>query len=58
MATVSFSSNTYQFVEGIGAANLSVIREGNEENLAVVLVASENSQGTASGIMSNNDNNC
>lgn len=46
---MSFSSNTYRFAESIGTAEVLLTRSGNEDNLAIVLVATDDFQGTASG---------
>ena len=49
MATVSFTSATYQYDEGAGDVQLTITRSGNIESKAIVLVASDNFQGTAAG---------
>ena len=49
MATVSFSSATYQYEEGAGDVQITVTRSGNIESKAIVLVASDDFQGTAAG---------
>lgn len=49
MATVSFSSATYQYDEGAGDVQITVTRSGNIASEAIVLVASDNFQGTATG---------
>ena len=50
VATVGFSSDSYRYNEATGRAQVNVKRSGNEDTLAVVLVASDSSQGTATGI--------
>ena len=49
MATVSFSAATYTIEENGGMISISVIRGGDTERLAAVLVATEIFQGSASG---------
>ena len=49
VATVSFSSATYQFGEGTEDVQITITRSGNIESTAVVLVASDTFQGTAAG---------
>ena len=49
VATVSFSSATYEYDEGVGDVQIIVTRSGNIESKATVLVASDNFQGTAAG---------
>ena len=49
VATVSFSSTIYKYAEGTGGAQVTVTRSGNTEAIAIVLVASDNFQGTAAG---------
>ena len=49
MATVSFSSASYEFDESAGDVQITVTRSGNTESNATVLVASDNFQGTAAG---------
>ena len=49
VATVSFSSATYQFGESAGDVQIIVTRSGNIKTTAVVLVASDTFQGTAAG---------
>ena len=50
VAIVSFSRAVYSVEENIRLVTISVMRSGDTERLAVVLVASENT-GTASGII-------
>ena len=50
VATVSFSSATYQYSEGIGDVHITITRSGNRESIAIILVASDHFQGTAAGI--------
>ena len=49
VATVSFAAASYRVSEGVERLDINVTRSGNTENLANVLVATENFQGTASG---------
>ena len=49
VATVSFSAATYSIEENGGMVSISVIRGGDTERLAAVLVAAEIFQGSASG---------
>ena len=49
VATVSFAAASYRVSEGAERLDVSITRSGNTENLADVLVATENFQGTASG---------
>ena len=49
VATVSFAASTYTVAENAGHVTIHVIRSGDTEIEAVVLVASENFVGTASG---------
>ena len=49
MATVSFSAATYSAVENEGMISISITRSGDTESVAVVLVATETFQGSASG---------
>ena len=51
MATVSFSSATYQYGEGTGDVHITITRSGNTDSIAIVLVASDHFQGTAAGII-------
>ena len=49
VATVSFSAATYTIEENGGMISISIIRGGDTERLAAVLVATEIFQGSASG---------
>ena len=49
MATVSFSAATYSTVENEGMISILITRGGDTESVAVVLVATEIFQGSASG---------
>ena len=49
VATVSFSSATYQYDEDAGDVYITVTRSGNIESKALVLVANDIFQGTATG---------
>ena len=49
VATVSFSAATYTIEENGGMISISIIRSGDTERLAAVLVATEIFQGSASG---------
>jgi len=49
VATVSFSAPTYTAVENEGMISISITRGGDTESVAVVLVATEIFQGSASG---------
>ena len=49
VATISFSSATYQYDEGAGDILITVTRSGNIESKAFVSVASNIFQGTAAG---------
>lgn len=49
VATVSFSSAIYQYDESAGDILITIIRSGNIESKAFVLIASDNFQGTAAG---------
>ena len=51
VATVSFSAATYSIEENAGPITVPVIRGGDTERLAVVLVAADIFQGSASGTM-------
>ena len=51
VATVSFSAASYSIEENGGTITVSVIRGGDTERLAVVLVAADVFQGSASGTM-------
>ena len=51
VATVSFSAATYSIEENTGTITVPVIRGGDTERLAVVLVAADIFQGSASGTM-------
>ena len=48
-ATVSFSSSTYTVSESAGTLQVSIARSGAVDTIAVVLVASDAFEGTASG---------
>ena len=50
MATVSFSLATYQYDEGAGDVQITITRSGNIASEAIVLVVSDDFQGTAAGI--------
>ena len=50
VATVSFSAANYSIGEDGGAINVSIIRGGDIQRLAVVLVATDIFQGSASGM--------
>ena len=50
MATVSFSETTYVVREG-QEITVQIVREGDTDTSAVVLVASDNLVGTAQGIL-------
>ena len=50
VATVSFSSASYEFDESAGNVQIAVTRSGNTESNATVLVASDKFQGTAAGV--------
>lgn len=49
MATVSFSAATYTTVENEGMISISITRGGDTESVAVILVATDIFQGSASG---------
>ncbi len=49
VATVSFQESTYQISEGMESIQISLTRSGNLKNTSVVLVATDNFQGSASG---------
>lgn len=49
VATVSFSAPTYTAVENEGKISILITRGGDTESVAVVLVATEIFQGSASG---------
>ena len=49
VATVSFSAATYTIEENGGMISISIIRGGDTERLAAVLVATEIFHGSASG---------
>ena len=49
VATVSFSRAVYSVDENVGQVTIPIVRSGDTERQAVVLVASENFIGTASG---------
>lgn len=49
VATVSFSAPTYTAVENEGMISILITRGGDTESVAVVLVATEIFQGSASG---------
>jgi len=51
VATVSFSAATYSIEVNAGTITVPVIRGGDTESLAVVLVAADIFQGSASGTM-------
>ena len=51
MATVSFSSSTYRDDEGNGNIQISIMRSGATDNVAIVLITTDNFQGTASGML-------
>ncbi len=49
MATVSFEEASYKVSERQGTLRVNITRSDNLQNTSVVLVASDNFQGTASG---------
>lgn len=49
VATVSFDAANFTVVERAGSLRINVTRSGNLQNTSVVLVATDNFQGTASG---------
>lgn len=49
VATVSFSAATYTIVENEGMVSISITRGGDTDSVAVVLVATDIFQGSASG---------
>ena len=51
VATVSFSAASYRVSEGAESLELNITRSGDTSILAVVMVASDNLEGTASGLI-------
>ena len=49
VASVSFDSRNYVVLEAEGSLQINITRSGNTATLSVVLVATDNFQGTASG---------
>lgn len=49
MATVSFESESYRVSERQPRLRINITRSGNLQNTSVVLVATDDFQGTASG---------
>ena len=47
VSIISFTSATYQYEEEIGGARITIVRSGNVDSPAVVLVASSNIQITS-----------
>ena len=50
MATVSFAETSYRVSEGTGTLVVNITRSGDTNIVATVLAASDNFEGTASGI--------
>ena len=51
MAKVKFAATKYAVNEGIGRLNVVILRSGNIDVNVIVLVATDNFQGSASGLL-------
>ena len=54
MATVSFAEESYRVSEGTGTLVINITRSGDTDIAATVLVATDNFEGTASGMQACN----